>query len=142
MRGQRHLLTALLLVASVAILAPAAGATSDLDARRSGTVRSQHELALRAALASLAAGAVASRLRSPDPQGAMAVDRSVAPGAPSAVRSGDAGFSRRDAGLGAGAAFLAIAVCASAFLGIRHMRRRVVSPATSKSYFDRKDRPV
>jgi hypothetical protein len=54
MRGQR-LLTTLLLVASVAILAPVAGAKSDLGARTSGAGKTQHEQALRAALASLAA---------------------------------------------------------------------------------------
>jgi hypothetical protein len=133
MKGQR-LLTALLLVASVAILAPVAGAKSDLGARTSGAGRTQHEQALRAALASLAAGTVASRLGSPDPQDSMAVDRSLAPGGPGAVRSGEAGFSWRDTGIGAGTALLGIVAFAGAFLGIRHMRRRVVSPVASKSY--------
>ena len=184
MRGQR-LLTTLLVVASVAILAPVAGAKSDLGARMSGAGRTQHEQALRAALASLAAGTVASRLGSPDPQdsaseqaqsgrvaGALgspdprdaanevfhstkhtgvighAGHLGLAPAELAAIqakqgveaRGGGAGW--RDTGIGAGAALLVIAVFASAFLGIRHMRRRVVSPVTSTSYLDRKERPV
>ena len=113
-------------------------------------MRTQHEVALRAALASLAAGTVASRLGSPDPRDAaregllsagIVASRLGSPdpqdtdavaavtNGQGAVGSADGGFSWRDAGIGAGAALLAIVVLASAFLGIRHTRRRIVSPA-------------